>query len=472
MPMHLLLSDIVEITGGKLIAGDPSRPVGSFSTDTRTLQPGDFYLGLKGPNFDGSKFAGEAFRKGALGVMVQRRPPRLRIPSGKCLLRVDDVETAMGEVASLWRRKLNPLVLAVMGSSGKTTTKEMIAHIASQQCQLVATKRNFNNTIGVPLTLFDLDETTELLVVEIGMNTHGELRRLAQITDPDFLVVTNIGRSHIGMFGSQEQLIRAKAEVFEMIRPECALVINDDCSLTPAFMDYAMHQHPVIRFGTEKKLDVCASDICANPSGGYDFDLFINEETKERVSLPIYGRYNVHNALASIAAMLVLDMDFSRIDQWFLDFKPASMRSETLEQNGVRIISDCYNANPDSVIQSLSSLYDTPREGRTYIVLGDMLELGSLSRVLHEEVGAVFKNMEVNLLVTYGDLAGFIGEEAARWGQDTFHAETHEEIAMLLFERLKPGDTVLIKGSRLMELERVTERLIERLKSGVLVNQE
>ncbi len=470
--MHLVLSELAKETGARILSGDPSLIVTSFSTDTRKLKHGDFFIALKGPNFDGNSFLPEAFAKGAVGAIASLSTGDLSIPSGKCCLLVKDTEKALGDIGALWRRKKNPLVLDVMGSSGKTTTKEMIAHVTSPRYHVIATQANYNNTIGVPLTLFAIDERTQLVVAEIGMNSPGEMFRLGHMTDPDLLVVTNIGRAHIGMFGSREKLIRAKAEIFPVIREDCVLVTNADCAGTAVFLGYARYKHHHVTFGIEEKADVRAGNMQLVNGGAYEFDLVIHQEKIARIRIPLLGRYNVYNALATLAALYAMGADLQDAGDWFLDFTPAKMRSETFSLEGIRIIADCYNANPDSVTQALLSLRDLESEGRILVALGNMLELGEESENIHREIGTLFADLNVELLVTFGDQARLLGEEAASYGQRTRHAQTHEEASCILADQLRKGDTLLIKGSRMMKMELVMQKLVELLRSDVLVSQE
>jgi UDP-N-acetylmuramoyl-tripeptide--D-alanyl-D-alanine ligase len=470
--MHLKISDILKMTEGRLVSGNPDLLIESFSSDTRKIEPGDFFIGLKGENFDGSQFVEEAFSKGATGVMVSNLPPGIDLSPDKNCIIVDDTLQALGDLAALWRQKKDPRVVAVMGSAGKTTTKEMIVHLASSNFFLTATKGNHNNTIGVPLTLFDIDDQTEMVVVELGMNMVGEMGRLGEITDPDFLVVTNIGRAHIGMFGSRERLIQAKAEIFDSLRPECLLITNVDCPYTASFLKYARYKHPHFTFGIQRDAHIRAANIQSVTMEMYDFDLIIDGQEWGSMRLPLFGRFNVYNALGAISALYALGMDMNTVGESLGRFLPTRMRSETLHINGIRIISDCYNANPDSVTQALHSLREGITPGKTFVVLGDMLELGSEAEKFHKEVGALFADLGVDFLVTYGNLASLISQEASSWGQMFIHARTHEEIASFLVDRLNPGDTVLIKGSRLMQLENVTRIVREWLSSHALIEQE
>jgi len=465
--MNLTLKEIILSTGGELIYGRPDTIVASISTDTRTLHPGDMFVALKGPNFDGSQFTADAFERGAIGALVSGLPEGLQISDGECLVRVENTEKALGDIALLWRRKISPDILVVMGSSGKTTTREMIfqslaaAFPSPDRRLFISANGNLNNTIGVPLTLFQIEPDTQLIVTEIGMNSIGEIRRLTEITDPDILVVTNIGRAHIGMFDSEKELIRAKAEVFEKLRPECLLIVNADCLRTPIFLSYARHPHHIVTYGITDGADIQARNISPISPQGYCFDLFVKGEKKARIRLPLFGRHNIYNALAAAAAAYPRGADMQKVAQALEGFTPPWMRSTVYEMDGVRVISDCYNANPDSMELALRSLVDVRGTGGLYVLLGDMLELGADGERFHREIGGVVAEIRPDLFITYGDLSHFMSDEAARRGVSTVHVNTHDDAARLLKERLHTGDTVLIKGSRLMKLETVTEELLK-----------
>jgi len=469
--MQLGLSEILSVTGGELIAGNPSTVVKTFSTDTRNLKNGDFFIGLKGENFDGGKFSHQALAKDAIGIMVSEMPPELSVPRGKCCVRVKDTLAALGDLAAFWRKKINPVTLAVMGSSGKTTTKDMIAHMGSSHFNMVSTKENFNNTIGVPLTIFEVKESTELLAVELGMNMPGEMSRLSRITNPDFLVLTNIGRAHLGMFGSREKLIKAKAEVFDYLKPDCTLIINADCAFTPSFLSYKKFDHPRITFGIDNNADLMAANPRCVRKDCYEFELVRQGEKIGTVRVPLFGRYNIYNALGAISALYAAGTGLENITDGLIDFTPAKMRSEILLVDGVTIVSDCYNSNPDAVALALASLHETRKNGKIFVVLGDMLELGDDAERIHREVGSLFAKWGVDILITYGEMSVFIGSEAQKHRQETRHFKTHESIAVFLSDQASPGDTVLIKGSRLMKLENVSRKLIELKTSNVLVKQ-
>ena len=465
--MNLALEEILQSTGGELIRGRRDRVVMSITTDTRTLHPGDLFVALKGPNFDGLQFTANAFERGAMGAIVSGLPEGIKIFDDRCLVRVKDTEKALGDIAILWRRKISADVIVVMGSSGKTTTKEMIiqsltaAFTSPDRHLFISTNGNQNNTIGVPLTIFRMEPDTQLIVTEIGMNSEGEIRRLTEITDPDILVVTNIGRAHIGMFGSEKELIRAKAEVFEKLRPECLLIVNADCLRTPIFLFYAKRPHHMITFGLTDGADVQARNISPINPQGYCFDLIVKGEKEASISLPLFGRHNIYNALATAATAYARGADMQKVAQALEKFTPPWMRSTMYEIEGVRVISDCYNANPDSMELALHSLADIRGTGGLYVLLGDMLELGADGERFHREIGGVVAEIRPDLLITCGDLSRFISDEASQRGVSTIHLETNDEAASILKEHLHRGDTVFIKGSRLMKLETVTEELLK-----------
>ncbi len=464
--MKLSLSVILSAAGGDLVLGEPSIIKYSFNTDTRAILPGEIFIALKGANFDGAQFAHDAFEKGAAGIIASALPQGTNIPDGRFYIKVENAEKALGDLAAYMRRQSKAKVMIVMGSAGKTTSKEMISLCFSPALNLLCTHGNLNNLIGVPLTLFRLEPQTQMVVAEIGMNTSGEIRRLSEITNPDYLVVTNIGRAHIGMFGSQAELIRAKAEVFDEIRPECLLILNADCPRMPRFLSYVRHAHQKITYGIERDAEVMAKRIQPLEHQGYRFDVFIHGEKAAHVSLPVFGRHNIYNALAAAASAFALGLDVKAACAELENFKPAWMRSAVYEKKGIRIISDCYNANPDSVALALRSLVDEGKNRRLFIVLGDMLELGEDAQQFHREVGRVAAELRPAMLLTFGEIAHFISDEASRSGIKANHLQSHDDICRLLLKNLREGDTLLIKGSRMMKLETVTEKILKTLSGN------
>ena len=463
--MSITARIVAGATAGEIISGDLNAPVHGVSTDTRTLREGDLFIALTGPNFDGAEFIPEALRKGAAGVAAARLPQGCSIPPDRFFVKVASGEAAFGDLARHWRSSLPARVVAVMGSSGKTSTKEMLALAAGESFDAVtATQFNLNNTIGVPQTVFRMDAGTQIAIIEMGMNMPGEMSRLGKIADPDILVVTHIGRCHIGMFGSQRDLIRAKAEIFDHLRPECILIINGECPRTPEFLSHARHDHRRVVCGMSNSADVFAQDIEPLPEGGYKFLVMLPRKAPYSVRLPVYGRYNIHNALAVFAVMDLLGVSPDKVAQSLAAFVPANMRSEVRSCGEVTFITDCYNANPDSMSQSLISLQDAPCPGRTYVVLGDMLELGDLAESLHREVGTVAASVPIDLVVTCGTSSRWISDEVARAGRKSVHTADHLQAADLLGPMLKPGDRLLIKGSRMMKMENLAAMLMESLK--------
>ena len=468
--IHLKVAEIVKAAKGAIVRGDPEKVVTAISTDTRTLKPGELFIALKGPNFDGGKFAEKALEMGAGGIFASEIPASVVFPEDRYYIRVKDAEKALGDIAALWRTKTAPMVIGVIGSSGKTTTKNMTAFAASSNYHVVATEGNHNNTIGAPLTIFRVGTESDMLVIELGMNMPGEMKRLADIADPDFLVVTNIGRAHLGMFDSHASLIRAKAEALGEIRPECVLIINADCPHTPRFLKHAKHNHSIIRYGTGEDAEIRARDIVPSKEHpGYDFELEMRGTSCGRFHVPVYGKYNVYNALATAAVLSAAGMDIQSVMNELKNFAPSGMRSEVFKDGGVTVISDCYNANPESTEAALKSLQDLEISGNVHAVIGDMLELGRDSRRLHEEAGGQAAESGLSTLVTIGNDSRHASGRAAEEGVTSFHADTHEEAADILCNRVKPGDAVLLKGSRLMKLEKVSEILMEKLSKNEVV---
>jgi UDP-N-acetylmuramoyl-tripeptide--D-alanyl-D-alanine ligase len=457
--MEFTLKEIVDITKGELVQGGPSTLVKGISTDSRTLNPGEGFLTLVGERFDGSQFIAQALSKGAAGIITHSDPASITLPETVWLVRVPDALTALGDLAAAWRQRFTLPVVAISGSGGKTTTKEIIAHALSNERVALITEKNYNNLIGVPLTLLQLNSTHECAVLEIGMNAPGELARLTQISAPQIAALTNIGTAHIGQLGSEDALIQAKAEMFTSLGADALIIINSDCGLTKKML--ARIEAPQRRktFGLAHGADVMARRIVPLAPYGYAMALDVQGELAH-VEFRTFGKYNVYNALCAACILAELGMPVRAIAQYLSSFRASGMRSEIVQVNGITIIKDCYNANPSSVIQTLESLDDFQIKGESYVLLGDMLELGEHSAGYHRDVGRAFKQYPVTKVFTIGELGQIISNTAQKYGQVAIHFASKSEAISTLGELLRPGDVLLIKGSRLMELEEVAEKLV------------
>ena len=454
---------VAEITGGHLMQNGASVEFEGISTDSRTVQPGDLFVPLRGELYDGHDYLTQAIQRGAAACLSEEMVGGLLVP----VVKVADTLKALGDLAAAVRRQFAGPVIGITGTSGKTTCKEMLAAILECNGPGLKSAGNFNNLIGVPLTLFELKPEHRWAVVEMGMSARGEIARLAEIASPNIGLITNVGAGHLENFEEISGVARAKGELFISLPPDGVALINAD--------DQEVNQLPVangvrkVLFGISSDAAVRADKISAK-NGTVEFDLSIAGAV-QRVVLPLPGRHNVSNALGAAAAATVLGVGIQEIAAGLAAFKPCPGRMELLELPGdIVILEDSYNANPLSVRAALDALHDLGSLGRRIAVLADMLELGSSAPELHHQIGTIAAE-RTDLLFTYGVLAKEIARGAMDAGlpaEKVFAADSHDELTARLLELLQAGDRILVKGSRSMRMEKVTAALrISRQKAAV-----
>ncbi len=459
----LSAAEIVRATGGILLTGDLNWSCRGISTDTRTLASGNLFVALAGDRFDGHDCLTEAARSGAAGLVV-RSDARMKLdvlPQPLPAIGVPDTLQALGAIAGDWRRRFPAPLVAITGSSGKTTTKEMAATIAVRHRNVLRTEGNLNNRIGLPLTLIRLREEHELVIVEMGTNSPGEIAALAAIAAPDIGLITNIGPAHLEGLGSLEAVRDEKGSLFETMGGRGTVILNLD---DPAIRFLAERWHGrSVTFGLDPGAEVTARRIQPDGSRGVRFNLVI-----DGIGVPVFlaaaGNHNVLNALAAAAVSWALGLDRHGIADGLAAFRPVPGRTEIRHLgNDAYLILDTYNANPASVREAVRTLQGVRQNGGAIVVLGDMLELGKQSEALHREIGTLLADAGIGDLFLKGPLTRALAEGAVLGGfpaeRITFF-EDPEEVVSSLRSRLKPGDWVLIKGSRKMKMEAVAERLI------------
>ena len=439
------------------MSGSGPCSIRNVCTDTRDIRRGDLFLALRGNNFDGHSYVEEAAQKGAVGAVVSSgKYPGL--PKSFPLIRVRDSVRAFQKIAAGYRREFSVPVVGITGSNGKTTTKEFVGVLAGDGDKVAMTKGTENNHIGVPLTLLKLDRKTKLLVVEMGMNHRGEIRRLAEISAPDVGLITNVSSSHLKFLKTVENVAKSKRELLEKMGPGKISVLNRD----DRFYDFFEEAAPgkTISFGLNGRSDISAGKV-KYLQKRIKFELEIRPTgRKAEVELPSQGKHNLYNCLAAVTVCHALGISFDKICSRFSELKLPSMRFERSRVNKMVFINDAYNANPESMRNALAAFSAIKTVGRKLFVCGDMLELGSYSAIAHAQVGRLVAESGVEYLVTMGSLSQLTADSAVRQGMKrrcVRSVESVEDVVQELNSIARPGDNILLKGSRGMGMERILE---------------
>lgn len=450
----VLITEILHATGGTLLAGNISGTVTGVTTDSRNIKDGDLFVAICGEKADGHSFVNQALTKGAVCALVEKEVTAV---TAKAVILVENTVRAMGAVAKLVAQKLSVPTVAITGSVGKTSTRDMTHAVMCAKYNTLKNDNNFNNEIGVPLTVFKADSGITAAVIEMGMDRFGEIDRLSSIVEPDVAVITNIGMSHIEHLGSQENIYKAKAELFANTKPEGTVILNGDDPILMAHRDEITQK--VITVGVKNQAaDLVATNIQTDASSvsfrvcglGQDFI----------VKLPVPGSHNVLNALEAIACGIHFGVEAEEIAKALSGFSLTDMRMEIIKGERLTIINDCYNAAPASVAAALSVLSMYPE--RKVAILGDIGALGTYSYQAHKELGSTVVQNKIDLLITIGEHAKYIAEGAFLNGMDSLNIvsfDTVEEACQGLSSHLENKDVVLVKASHFMGLKRVTEFL-------------
>jgi UDP-N-acetylmuramoyl-tripeptide--D-alanyl-D-alanine ligase len=457
--MKWTAAQIVQATGGRLLYGAPDQQFSGVGIDSRTIAPGDLFVAIVGESHDGHTFLQQVADHQGRGLLIQEQTgldlnhaqwERM----GIACFAVDDTTRALGALAAFQRRRLQIPVVAITGSNGKTSTRQMTALVMGQGYRTLATEGNFNNEIGLPLTLFRLDERYEAAVLELGMNHPGEIDRLGRIARPTVGVVTNVGPAHLEFLGTLGGVADAKSELLAHIDADGWAVLNGDDDYVVAMAAKAPCR--VLYFGTGAGVDIRAEAIKDVPDG-IAFELTIPGD-RAAVHLKAAGRFMVSNALAAAAAGYTAGLNARQIKAGLERFQPEGGRLNRVETaNAVTIIDDTYNANPASTAAAIDSFKVLRGNSRGFIVLGDMLELGDQAEQLHGRVGTLAARSGARKLYAYGPMAAAVlaGARAGGMAESDLFAGSKEEIAAQLMQTLSPGDWLLVKGSRGMAMETV-----------------
>lgn len=457
----LRVQDVLDSTGAQLQRGRADARLAGVGTDTRSLRPGELFLALSGPNFDGNLFAMEALEKGAGGLLLRATggsPAPTLLGEAPVLLHRDP-HRALADLAAWHRERLRIPVVGITGSCGKTTVKDLVRQLLSSCRRVVASPRSFNNAIGVPLTLLGAAPETEVLVAEIGTNQPGEIAALCRIARPTAGVVTNIGAAHLERLGSLEGVAREKADLVAAVPRDGFVVLNADCRFTPLVSSYA--SAPTRTFSVEGDGELDARELVFH-SGGTTFRLHGAGPDSIELTSPLLGTHNVQNLLAALLVCRGLGLAFDDVLPEVSRLVGGRQRMERRELAGITLFDDSWNSNPDSARAAVRVLSGLHGFGRRVLVLGDMLELGEFAAEMHHRIGMEAAQAGVDLIVPVGELGRAAAAGALEAGlapAAVVHLATTEEALERVPELLREGDVVLVKGSRGMALERLIGRL-------------
>lgn len=441
------LAEIAASCGGKYVGEEALKntAITSVERDSRAVKDGSLFLAIKGERVDGHDFIEKCYDSGALCAICEKAPENPKKP----YILVDSTLNAVKDIAKAYREKFDIPVVGVSGSVGKTSTKEMLYAVLSQRFKTHKTQGNLNNELGVPLTILSMPEEAQAAVIEMGISDFGEMTRLARVAQPTICVLTIIGCCHLENLGDRDGVMKAKTEMFKYARDGAEFILNGDDDKLSTITDVS-GKKPIF-FGIDSKNDYYAEDIENNGEGGVSCKLCFGD-TKLDVTIPAIGTYMVSNALAAAAAGKLLGLSDEQIKKGVEAYKTVGSRANVINNGKIRIIDDCYNANPTSVKASLETLKNF--NGRTVAVLGDMKELGTDELQLHFDTGAYAKQIGIDVVLAAGPLAKSLAD-----GADGKWYETKEELIKALPEIIKEGDTVLVKASHSMQFEKIVEFL-------------
>ena len=450
--MKLDLKEIVKACNGEVLQGDINIEVEKFSIDTRNLEQGSIYIAIKGETTDGHNYISNAFENGAIGVITEVFEEDF--PKGKIIIKVKDSLKALQDIAKYKRDLFDIPVVAVTGSVGKTSTKEMITSVLSEKFNVLKTEGNYNNHLGVPLTLLRLEKEHTAAVIEMGMNHKGEISVLTKIAKPTIATITNVGTAHIGLLGSRENILSAKLEILEGLQENGKLIINNDNDMLYKW-NLENNLKNIITYGINNESNYLAYNI-ENYS-----DKSIFEIEGKTVQVPVAGEHFIYNSLCAYAIGKNLGMDENSIIKGIqkLDDNSKRMQIQENKKLGITILNDCYNASYDSMKASLEVLKNMGNT-RKIAVLGDMLELGDFSEELHRKVGEEVAKNKIDVLITIGDLSIDIYNEAKEKGvKEVFKCKNNEEGIELITKILKKEDIILFKASNRMNFGEIIKKI-------------
>ncbi len=456
--------DCLNALEGHLLQGDLARPFQRVSINSRTVSKGELFICIKGERFDGHDFLADVIDKEVGGIILSN-PEKLPDKPAQAwekpfVVHVQDTLKALQDLAGFQRKRYPFQVAAVTGTNGKSTTKEMIASILETKFKTLKTQGNLNNHIGLPLTLLKREPSHEVGVLELGMSAAGEIKKLAEIAQPDIGVITNISEGHLVRLKSLKDIQSAKGELFQALTKEGTAIVNAD---DPLVLELARSLRArTVTFGIDQPADVRASEIESKDNLGFQFKVSLFDKTLS-VRLPYLGYYNIHNALAALATGYSLGIQEEAMTHGLENYQRMPQRNEQIRHKGIDLINDAYNANPRSMTEALKTLDNFKTQGRRIFVIGDMLELGDRSIVVHQKLGEEIAESKTNILVAVGKLAGLAAKSARTLAGEKIHIlefTDHQGAAEFLIREAVSDDCVMFKGSRKAAMEKVLQLFI------------
>ena len=457
--------DCLNALEGQLLQGDLACPFRGVSINSRTVERGELFVCIKGDRFDGHDFLADVIEKKVGGIIIsdpEKLPSKpVRSEEEPFVIHVQDTLKALQGLASFQRKRFPLQVVAITGTNGKSTTKEMIASILETKFKTLKTQGNLNNHIGVPLTLLKREPSHEMGVLELGMSAAGEIKRLAEIAQPDIGVITNISEGHLVQLKSLKDIQSAKGELFDALTEESTAIVNAD---DPLVLELARSlRAKTVTFGIDQPADVRASEIENKDNLGFQFKVSLFDKTLS-VRLPYLGYCNIYNALAALATGYSLGIKEDAMTRGLENYQRMSQRNEKIQHKEIDLINDSYNANPRSMTEALKTLDSFKTQGRRIFVIGDMLELGDRSITAHQKLGEEIAASKTNILIALGKLASLSAKSAQALAGEKIQIlelASHQEAAEFLTQEAVSGDCVMFKGSRGAAMEKVLQIFME-----------
>ena len=457
--------DCLNALEGQLLRGDLACPFRGVSINSRTVVRGELFVCIKGDRFDGHDFLADVIEKKVGGIIIsdpEKLPSKpVRSEEEPFVIHVQDTLKALQGLASFQRKRFPLQVVAITGTNGKSTTKEMIASILETKFKTLKTQGNLNNHIGVPLTLLKREPSHEMGVLELGMSAAGEIKRLAEIAQPDIGVITNISEGHLVQLKSLKDIQSAKGELFDALTEQSTAIVNAD---DPLVLELARSlRAKTVTFGIDQPADVRASEIENKDNLGFQFKVSLFDKTLS-VRLPYLGYCNIYNALAALATGYSLGIKEDAMTRGLENYQRMSQRNEQIQHKEIDLINDSYNANPRSMTEALKTLDSFKTQGRRIFVIGDMLELGDRSITAHQKLGEEIAASKTNILIALGKLASLSAKSAQALAGEKIQIlelTSHQEAAELLTQETVSGDCVMLKGSRGAAIEKVLQIFME-----------